>query len=148
MTLYDTAGVERHTQTMQPTYFRRAKAVVLVYSIDNVESFGDIGSNWMDNSANSRTGATFALVGNKLDLAHPDKGKSKRAVSQERALQYAVLNDIDKSMVFEISAKTGEGVMEMFDAIAGEMTPVSVKESSQPAAAGDKPLKKDTCSNC
>ena len=131
MTLFDTAGVERHTQTMLPTYFRRAKTIILVYSIDNIESFGDISSNWMDNSVNVGTGAQIVLVGNKLDLDHENKHRTKRVISRERAVQYALLNDIDRNMVFEISAKTGQGVGELFDSVAKKIAPVRREESSE-----------------
>ena len=143
MTLYDTAGVERHTQTMLPTYFRRAKAIMLVYSIDNMESFGDIGSNWLDNSLNSANSARVVLVGNKVDLEDGQEvgGESKRVISRERAMQYAVMNDIDRSMVFEISAKTGHGVTEMFDAIVKTIDPVV---QSQPAV-DEKPNQPSCC---
>lgn len=92
--------------------------VILVYSIDNEESFGEIGSNWQDNSMSSVSSARLVLVGNKTDL------EENRVVSGDRALQYAVNNDIDKNMVFEISAKTGDGVEAMFDAIAKTIEPV------------------------
>ena len=131
MTLFDTAGVERHTQTMLPTYFRKAKAIILVYSIDNMESFDDIGSNWMDNSMNAGIGAHIALVGNKVDLDRSDEGESKRVISQQRAKQYADSNDIDRKMVFEVSAKTGQGIQEMFDAVAQKVTPAS-SEPTEP----------------
>ena len=140
MTLYDTAGVERHTQTMLPTYFRRAKAIMLVYSIDNMESFGDIGSNWLDNSLNSANGARVVLVGNKVDLDGQEVGgESKRVISRERAMQYAVINDIDRSMVFEISAKTGHGVTEMFDAIVKTIDPVVQSQPTVDAKPNQKP---------
>jgi small GTP-binding protein len=144
MTLYDTAGVERHTQTMLPTYFRMAKAVILVYSIDNMESFGDIGSNWMDNSMSAGIGVQVVLVGNKVDLDRSEEGESKRAISQQRAMQYADSNDIEKSMVFEVSAKTGQGMQEMFDAVAQKVTPAST-EQSEPVKP--KPQQRD-CSSC
>ena len=144
MTLYDTAGVERHTQTMLPTYFRMAKAAILVYSIDNMESFGDIGSNWMDNSMSAGIGVQVVLVGNKVDLDRSEEGESKRAISQQRAMQYADSNDIEKSMVFEVSAKTGQGMQEMFDAVAQKVTPAST-EQSEPVKP--KPQQRD-CSSC
>ena len=142
MTLYDTAGVERHTQTMLPTYFRKAKAVILVYGIDNEDSFGDIGSNWMDNSASAGTEALVVLVGNKVDLDRNDEGESKRAISKQRAAQYADSNDIDKNMVFEVSAKTGQGIQEMLDAVARKVTPVSNQEQLEPVK------QKRDCSSC
>lgn len=137
MTLYDTAGAERHTQTMLPTYFRRSKAIILVYSIDNEESFGDIGNNWLENSTHADGEVRLVLVGNKLDL------ERKRSVSKDRALQYALKNGIDQDMVFEISAKRGVGITEMFDAVALSIVPPA--KHSEPVK--EKPIKRD-CSSC
>lgn len=136
MTLYDTAGVERHTQTMLPTYFRRSKAIILVYSINNEESFGDIGSNWLENSTHADGEVRLVLVGNKVDL------ERKRSVSHDRALQYALINGIDQDMVFEISAKTGVGIKEMFDAVA-----LSIAPAKRPEPVKEKPIKRE-CSSC
>ena len=142
MTLYDTAGVERHTQTMLPTYFRRAKAIILVYSIDSTESFEDVGANWLDNSLNSESTARLFLVGNKLDLARGDGGgRSKRRVKPERAVQYALNNDIDRSMVFEVSAKTGENLEEMFTAVADAIAPAI----PPPQTTREEPKPKPNC---
>ena len=140
MTLYDTAGVERYTKTVWPTYFRKANAIILVYSIDDVYSFNDIGSNWMDYSD---TDAEVVLVGNKIDLAS-DEGECMRVISQQRAMQYADSNDIEKSMVFEVSAKTGQGMQEMFDAVAQKVTPASTEQS---VPVKPKTQQRD-CSSC
>ena len=141
MTLYDTAGVERHTQTMLPTYFRRAKAVIMVYSIDNEESFDDIGSNWLDNAESTDVKTVIVLVGNKVDL--DEGGDNSRRVSKERAIQYALQNDIEKNMVFEVSAKTGRGVEQMFDAVARMMGPPPAAAHTPPDTQPGK-----NCSSC
>jgi small GTP-binding protein len=140
MTLYDTAGVERYTKTVWPTYFRKANAIILVYSIDDVDSFNDIGSNWMDYSD---TDAEVVLVGNKIDLAS-DEGECMRVISQQRAMQYADSNAIEMSMVFEVSAKTGQGMQEMFDAVAQKVTPASTEQS---VPVKPKTQQRD-CSSC
>ncbi len=119
MSLYDTAGVERHMSTIPQTYFRWSKVVLLVYSIDDPDSFDSL-SNWADNAIGARLGGPLetiiCLVGNKCDL-------DERMVTEDRALQYAENNDIDSELVFEVSAKDGTGVSEMFDKIALKMKP-------------------------
>ena len=47
ITLYDTAGMERFEGTIPPTYFRSARAVILVYSISSTDSINNIES-WME----------------------------------------------------------------------------------------------------
>ena len=53
-----------------------------------------------------------ALVGNKIDL------EEARVVQKKRGSDTAELCEIDKEMFFEVSAKTGEGINEMFAAVA------------------------------
>lgn len=120
LSLYDTAGIERHMSTIPQTYFRWSKVTMLVYSIDDSDTFDSL-TNWADNAICSAVGSPMetltVLVGNKLDL------EDSRAVDQSRAQQYAENNDIDSSMVFEVSARDGTGVKEMFDKIALKMKP-------------------------
>lgn len=120
MTLYDTAGIERHMSTIPQTYFRWSKVTMLVYSIDDSDTFDSL-TNWADNAVCSSVGSPMetltVLVGNKVDQG------DYRAVDKSRAQQYAENNDIDSSMVFEVSAKDGTCVKEMFDNIALKMKP-------------------------
>jgi len=45
--LWDTAGQERFARVLLPTYFRRAKGVILVYDITSARSFESVGERWM-----------------------------------------------------------------------------------------------------
>lgn len=121
MTMYDTAGIERHMSTIPQTYFRWSKVIMLVYSIDDSDTFDSL-TNWADNAISARAGRAQSdvitvLVGNKLDL------DDDRKVSKARAQQYAENNDIDQDMVFEVSVKDGTGVQEMLDKIALKIKP-------------------------
>ena len=122
MSLFDTAGVERHMSTIPQTYFRWSKVILLVYSIDDSDSFDSL-TNWADNAICARLGGPLetitVLVGNKSDL-------DDRAVSEERAREHADNNDIDPEMIFEVSAKDGTGVSDMFNKIALKMKPPTV----------------------
>ena len=116
ITLYDTAGMERFEATVPPTYFRNAKAVILVYAINDQESINNI-IHWAESLAPQRLGDMSqklirALVGNKVDL------EDERVVQKKRGSDTAELCEIDKEMFFEVSAKTGMGVNEMFAAVA------------------------------
>ena len=122
MTLFDTAGIERHMSTIPPTYFRWSKVVMLVYSIDDSDTFDSL-TGWSENAISARVGGEtlFVLVGNKLDLA------GERKVQKSRAVTYASNIDIDADMVFEVSALTGEGVEAMFNTIAAKMGPAPLQ---------------------
>lgn len=118
MTLFDTAGMERFEGTLPPTYFRNAFSVIFVYAINNSESISSIPS-WADSVSVQHIGEQGkniikALVGNKCDL------EDEREVNKMRAKETAQRSEIGEKMVFEISAKTGDGVEEMFAAIARE----------------------------
>ena len=116
MTLFDTAGMERFEGTLPPTYFRNAFSVIFMYAINNPETISSIPS-WADSVSVQHIGEQGksiikALVGNKSDL------EDEREVNKMRAKETAQKSEIDQAMVFEVSAKTGEGVEEMFAAIA------------------------------
>ena len=141
LTIYDTAGIERHMSTIPQTYFRWSKVIMLVYSIDDSDTFDSL-TNWADNAISSHGGRTpsdviTVLVGNKVDL------DDDRRVSKERARQYAENNDIELEMVFEVSAKEGTGVKEMFNAIALKVKPAAAETRSQNQAKVGR--KKEKC---
>ena len=109
---------------------------MLVYSIDDTDTFDSL-ANWADNAMCARAGRAQSdvitvLVGNKLDL------KADRQVSKQRALQYADNNDIEEDMIFEVSAKSGDGVQEMFDAVALKVKP-SASADSKKQSRSNKP---------
>ena len=137
MTLFDTAGIERHMSTIPPTYFRWSKVVMLVYSTDDSDTFDSL-TGWSENAISARVGGQtlFVLVGNKSDLA------SDRQVEKSRALQYAKNIDVDEDMVFEVSARTGEGFDAMMNAIGLKMGPISqqvTQELDKPDGGEGKP---------
>lgn len=148
MTLFDTAGMERFEGTLPPTYFRNAFSVIFMYSLNNAESINNIPS-WADSVSVQHIGdqgmkIIKALVGNKSDL------KDEREINVSRAEATAERAEIHKSMVFEISAMTGEGVDEMFAAIARAFQ--GKEKKSEPSSGGGsfpakpQPQKKQCCS--
>ncbi|KAG5721922.1 hypothetical protein E4T56_gene14933, partial [Termitomyces sp. T112] len=75
----------------------------------------------------------IALCGNKSDLS------ARRQVSEEEAKKYA---DEEGLMWAETSAKTGEGVTEIFSAIAKKLpltAPPSARAGAARAATGQRP---------
>ena len=120
MTLFDTAGMERFTSTIPPTYFRNAKVILLVYSIDNADSISDM-PGWVENYSPSRLGGSIpnaipVLVGNKCDL------EDTRDVSVTRVKETASICEIPEANVFEVSTLNGNGFDELFDHLAHLMS--------------------------
>eukprot|EP00755_Sulcionema_specki_P035597 Sspe_Gene.105192::Locus_82246_Transcript_1_1_Confidence_1.000_Length_841::g.105192::m.105192/K07891/RAB22; Ras-related protein Rab-22 len=103
--LWDTAGQEMY-HSLVPVYFRQAAAVVLVYDILNTKGL-QAARSWVDQVVeHAPPGVIMALAGNKLDLE--DERKVSRADADELA------HDIQAAFHTEISAKTGEGVTDLF----------------------------------
>lgn len=111
--------MERYTHTIPPTYYRKAKVVLLVYSVDNTDSFHAISNNWIDNSSAADENSIVVLVGNKCDLDEDEE--AEQFVPRRRAQTLAANLEIDSNLVFEISALTGKGFQELFDSVAVKM---------------------------
>ncbi len=139
MTLYDTAGEDKQMEYNQnnpqtPTklntvFFRKARAIVFMYDITNQDSFEALVT-W-DNEINKygfrkTDNVIKAIVGTKKDL------EDDREVRLNRTKSFAENNDICDQFVFEVSSKTGEGVLEVFDTIGKAMVP-GVYSLSRPA---------------
>jgi len=66
---YDTAGQEQYRRSLTPVFVRNRDAYVLVYDVTSLESLKSLRDNWVPLLVNLvQPGATFVLVGNKLDL--------------------------------------------------------------------------------
>merc|ERR1712238_166944 len=102
--IWDTAGQERFARVLLPTYFRKAKGVILVYDITNAKSFESLSERWMTqlNDHASSDDLAKLLVGNKCDL------ESSREVSREKAEQFCIEYGMN---MLETSAKSGENVL-------------------------------------
>eukprot|EP00558_Chaetoceros_sp_UNC1202_P002914 CAMPEP_0197234682 /NCGR_PEP_ID=MMETSP1429-20130617/2373_1 /TAXON_ID=49237 /ORGANISM="Chaetoceros sp., Strain UNC1202" /LENGTH=174 /DNA_ID=CAMNT_0042693149 /DNA_START=193 /DNA_END=717 /DNA_ORIENTATION=+ len=110
--IWDTAGQERFARVLLPTYFRKAKGVILVYDITNAKSFESLSERWMTqlNDHASSDDLAKLLVGNKNDL------EASREVSREKAEQFCAEYGMD---MLETSAKSGENVLKAFEKLIG-----------------------------
>lgn len=110
--IWDTAGQERFARVLLPTYFRKAKGVILVYDITNAKSFESLSERWMVqlNDHASSDDLAKLLVGNKSDL------EGSREVSREKAQQFCQEYGME---MLETSAKSGENVLKSFEQLIG-----------------------------
>jgi Ras-related protein Rab-11B len=110
--IWDTAGQERFARVLLPTYFRKAKGVILVYDITNQKSFESLSERWMAqlNDHASADDLAKLLVGNKSDLG------SSREVSTEKAQQFCQQYGME---LLETSAKSGTNVLQAFEKLIG-----------------------------
>jgi Ras-related protein Rab-5C len=109
--MWDTAGQERY-RSLAPMYYRGAEVVVLVFALNDRNSF-DAGFRWLQDVRQTGLGDTCTLVccGNKCDLPG-------RQVSKEEAEAFAT----EQGMIYvETSAKTAMGVRQVRAALLGEV---------------------------
>ena len=91
-----------------PMYYRNANCAVVVYDITQSTSLEKAKSWIRELQRQADPNIVIALCGNKLDLA------ARRQVSQEEAKKYA---EEEGLMWGETSAKSGEGVSDIFTSI-------------------------------
>jgi len=110
--IWDTAGQERFARVLLPTYFRKAKGVILVYDITNAKSFESLSERWMAqlNDHASAEDLCKLLVGNKSDL------EANREVSLDRVKEFCQEHGLQH---LETSAKSGENVLQAFETLVG-----------------------------
>jgi Ras-related protein Rab-6A len=101
--LWDSAGQEKY-RALIPSYIRGASLIFLIYDLNHKESFEAI-NNWLGfvNQYTNKAQVKLVLVGNKNDL--------ERKVTTEEGKNLAKKEGM---LFFETSAKTGDGVIEMF----------------------------------
>lgn len=124
--MWDTAGQERF-RTITSAYYKNSHAVVVVYDTNNLDSFQEIESFWINEiKMNADKDIQIVLVGTKMDL---DRNVPTEMVDS--------LKDSLGIRNFDVSAKTGEGVMTLFEELCRDL----VKKSNFKAAVANKTTK-------
>ncbi|KAG9126104.1 hypothetical protein FRC07_004873 [Ceratobasidium sp. 392] len=142
--IWDTAGQERF-HSLAPMYYRNAQAAVVVYDVTK-ESTLEKAKTWVKElQRQASPNIVIALAGNKVDLVSPaapttpvtpaagddedeaddatatpgeggpNEAEGLRKVPKDEAQAYATEAGL---LFFETSAKTGEGIVEIFTEIA------------------------------
>ena len=120
--IWDTAGQERY-RSLAPMYYRGAKFAVVVYDITSKTSFTGAQS-WVDEiKKNCGEKCIIILVGNKLDL------ENKRKVDAEEVNDYAESKNISH---IEVSAKTGDNVVNIFHNLVKKLSDDNLEPESEP----------------
>ena len=102
--VWDTAGQENF-RSITRAYYKNSVCALIVYDISNKDSFNNV-SIWVDDCrSQSPKTITLVLVGNKCDL------EEQRQVTYEEGEEFAKENGM---MFFEVSAKTGSNIENVF----------------------------------
>lgn len=137
-----------YTPLLHPLrYYRNALSAVVVYDITSSSSFEKAKSWVKELQRQASPNVIIALVGNKLDLvdgsqeedeegddatATPNVAQEQsRAISRDEAQAYAEESNL---LFFETSAKTGEGVVEVFTEIAKKIPLEQIVNSTKSRA--------------
>ena len=109
ITVFDTAGQEKYKGIVK-SFYNKANGILLTFDLSNKESFSRL-DYWVEELKEhiASNELYILLVGNKKD-------KKEREVTFEEAQQYAENNNFGG--YFEVSAKDGEGINEMFINVA------------------------------
>ena len=107
--IQDTAGQEKFN-ALTPIYYRDAKGAILVYDVSISETFKKV-QKWVEELKAFNKNTLLAIAGNKCDLKIFD-------VDKNEVLEYA--NKVNAKH-FYTSAKTGEGLEEIFEYITREI---------------------------
>jgi small GTP-binding protein len=106
--IWDTAGQERF-RSLGPLYYRNAVGAFVVYDITNRSSFDNLKLWITDFKTHGRPDARIMIVANKCDL------HEERQVTIQQGLNWAREQEYQ---IYEPSAKTGENVRPLFEAMA------------------------------
>lgn len=108
LAIWDTAGQERF-HALGPIYYRDAQAALLVYDITDADSFTRV-QTWVQELLQMvGPSIVIAIAANKQDL------RKQQVVSSTESEAYAASIG---ALHFSTSAKTGEGLQDIFQAIA------------------------------
>lgn len=103
--IWDTCGQEIY-RSLITNFYRNSSLAMMVYSIDNQESFENIDSWLKELKTQSNPDVKVFLIGNKTDL------EEKRKVNKEVAETYKSDNTLD--YFIETSAKNGYNAKNVF----------------------------------
>ena len=106
--IFDTAGQERF-RSISKNYFKSSDGILLLYSIDDLESFNSI-KGWIDSIKEVVDLADIGMVvvGNKLDL------------SEDRKVSDLMREDLEKNLnikILEASAKSNINIENCFNTL-------------------------------
>ena len=111
LTVWDTCGQEKF-RAMTRQYFKDAHGIILVFDVNNENSFKALSSwlNEIKNNCNNKN-VSIILVGNKIDL-------NERVISKEEGNEFALKNGL---LYVETSSKDGINIDEPFEQLSNHI---------------------------
>ncbi|KAF8583782.1 putative GTPase Rho1 [Ramaria rubella] len=133
LALWDTAGQEDYDR-LRPLSYPDTHVVLICFAVDSSDSLDNVPEKWLPEVLHYCHGVPVILVGCKKDLRDDTKTIEKlrknnqRPVTSEEGL--AVARKISAKSYHECSARSGEGVREVFQNAAREALTKKVPRSN------------------
>ena len=99
--LWDTAGQERFRSLVR-TYFKHNDSCVIVFDINNIDSFNNI-KLWLDEINKYASNKTTFLIANKIDIVTENR-------IDDNLIDELINKNENIKGIYKISAKTGEAL--------------------------------------
>ena len=117
LALWDTAGQEDYDR-LRPLSYPDTDVILMCFSIDSPDSLENIPEKWTPEVKHFCPNVPIILVGNKKDLRNDENTKRELMKMKQETVKYeegaAICEKINGFTYLECSAKTKEGVREVF----------------------------------
>ena len=127
--IWDTCGQELY-RSLITNFYRNSSLAVMVYAINNKDSFENIDMWLRELRTHSNPDAKVFLIGNKIDL------ENERQITKEQGEQFTKDNKINGFM--EASAKTGVNAQKIFIQAATTLYEDYIKYQKKAEESGGK----------
>ncbi|KAL7673193.1 hypothetical protein ACOME3_008061 [Neoechinorhynchus agilis] len=119
LALWDTAGQEDYDR-LRPLSYPDTDVILMSFAIDSPDSLENISEKWTPEVKHFCPNVPIILVGNKKDLRNDESTKKELMKMKQEPVRpedgRAVAEKINAYAYLECSAKTKEGVREVFEA--------------------------------
>ncbi|KAI8620609.1 P-loop containing nucleoside triphosphate hydrolase protein [Chytriomyces sp. MP71] len=148
LALWDTAGQEDYDR-LRPLSYTDTHVTMICFAIDNPTSLANIAEKWIAEVLHYCPGIPIILVGCKKDLRDDPAVIRELARTGERPIPFhegqQMAQRIGAYTYVECSARTREGVNEVFDIATRAALANSAQRRPQQGGRPGKPIKKGDC---